>query len=446
MARARYARSGDAYIAYETFGEGAVDLLWITDGFIPIDMMDEEPHLSRVVRRLCSFSRLIRFDRRGVGSSDPCVPEDPPTMEQWCDDVLAVLDEVGSERAAVLGANEMGQLGLLLGASHPDRVSHVIVVNAFACLTADLADPSGAKLSDEMLDVMVNDIVAPVADGEGDLVAQLAPSLRADRQFREWFEDAGRRGASPSSARALLRVALGNDVRDVLPAVRTPTLVVHYRDDVATPVQQGRYIAQLVPDARYVELDAADDIWWAAPPDAVLDEIEEFLTGNRGSADPDRVLATVLFTDLVGSTDRLSHLGDRTWRDVLDAHDNLLRRQVDRFGGRAIKTTGDGVLAIFDGPARAIRAACAIRDGAQQLGLESRAGLHAGEIELRDNDVAGIAVHVAARVCAVGAASEVIVTRTVRDLTAGSPVRFTDRGEHQLKGIEDRWNLYAVAN
>ena len=441
-----YARSGDAYIAYEVDGEGPIDLLLITEGFVSIDMMYEEPHLSRVLRRLCSFTRLIRFDRRGVGLSDPCVPANPPTLEQWCDDALAVLDSVGSERAAVLGANESGSVALLLGASHPDRISHVSVVNAFACVTEDVTDPSGAKLADDALERMVEDIVAPNHQTGVDVVAQLAPSLQGDTQFRKWWDEAGRRGASPSSARALLRVGLGSDLREVLPAVRTPTLVVHYRDDVVTPPAQGRYIAALVPDARYAEIEAADDVWWATDPDVVLDELEEFLTGRRGSAEPDRVLATVLFTDLVAATERLSRVGDRKWRDLLDDHDKLVRRQIDRFTGRRIKTTVDGVLAIFDGPARAIRAACAIRDVAQQMGLSSRAGLHAGEIELRDGDVAGIAVHVAARVCALGEANEVIVTRTIRDLTAGSAVEFVDRGDHELKGIQDSWKLYAVAD
>jgi class 3 adenylate cyclase len=446
MAAMRYARSGDAYIAYEVDGSGPIDVLFVTEGFIPVDMMFEEPHFARVLRRLSSFARLIRFDRRGIGLSDPCVPTNPPTLEQWCDDALAVLDAVGSERAAVMGANEAGGVALLLGASHPDRISHVVVVNSFACITEDLADPTGPQISDETLEKMLDDIVTPNDGGAVDIVSEFAPSLGGDAQFRAWWHEAGKRGASPSTARALLRVGLGSDLRNVLPAVRTPTLVAHYRSDVTTPVAHGRYVAQRVPDARYVEVDAADDVWWAADPDPVLNEVEEFLTGIRGALDPDRVLATVLFTDLVASTDQLADVGDRRWRDVLDGHDKMARRQIDRFAGRVIKTTGDGVLAIFDGPARAIRAACAIRDVAQQMGLESRAGVHAGEIEVRDHDVAGIAVHVAARVCDFGEANEVIVTRTIRDLTAGSTVRFADRGEHALKGLDECWQLYAVSD
>ena len=254
------------------------------------------------------------------------------------------------------------------------------------------------------------------------------------------------RKAGRESVDGACAVGLGSDVRDVLPAVRIPTLVAHYRHDVATPVAHGRYLAQQLADARYVEVDAADDVWWAADPDPVLNAIEEFLTGIRAAPDPDRILATVLFTDLVASTDELSRIGDRKWRDVLDGHDKMARRQVERFAGRVIKTTGDGVLAIFDGPARAIRAACAIRDAAQQMGLESRAGVHAGEIEVRDDDVAGVAVVVTARVCALGDPNEVIVTRTIRDLTAGSAMRFIDRGEHKLKGFDERWQLYSVTD
>ncbi|MDQ1386136.1 MAG: hypothetical protein QOG65_3515 [Actinomycetota bacterium] len=445
MTAMSYARSGDAYIAYEVDGSGPIDLLVVTEGFIPVDMMFDEPHFARALRRLGSFARLIRFDRRGIGLSDPCVPANPPTLEQWCDDALAVLDAVESQRAAVLGANEAGGVALVLAASHPDRISHVVVVNSFACVTEDLTDPRGPQMSEDALGRLLDDIVAPNGAGV-DIVSEFAPSLGSDAQFRTWWAEAGKRGASPSTARALLRVGLGSDVRDVLPAVRIPTLVAHYRHDVTTPVAHGRYLAEQLADARYVEVDAADDVWWAADPDPVLNAIEEFLTGIRAAPDPDRVLATVLFTDLVASTDELSRIGDRKWRDVLDGHDKMARRQVDRFAGRVIKTTGDGVLAIFDGPARAIGAACAIRDAAQQMGLESRAGVHAGEIEVRDDDVAGVAVVVTARVCALGDPNEVIVTRTIRDLTAGSAMRFTDRGEHTLKGFDERWQLYSVTD
>ena len=375
MSETRYARSGDAYIAYEVEGEGPIDLIIVTEGFIPCDMMFDEPHLARVLRRLASFTRLIRFDRRGIGLSDPVAASAPPTLEQWCDDALAVLDAVGSERAAVLAANESGLVALVLGAMHPDRMHSVIVINTFAFVPENFAHLDGARITDEALERWLDELVTPSDDG-GSSVEQFAPSLAGDAQFRKWWDDAGRRGASPSTARALMRVLLGSDVRAVLPAVRMPTLVLHYAGDPVLPPIAGRYIAEKVPNVKYVEVDGVDDVWWAGNADAALEEIEEFLTGSRGSAEVDRVLATVLFTDIVASTDQLTEVGDRKWRDVLDTYEGLARRQLDRFAGRSIKSTGDGMLATFDGPAREPRRVrdprCRTPDGPREPGRDTR--------------------------------------------------------------------------
>ena len=442
MRETRYARSGDAYIAYQVEGDGPIDLVIVTEGFIPVDMMAEEPHLARCLRRLAAFTRVIRFDRRGVGLSDPCAPTMPPSLEQWSDDTLAVLDAVGSERAAVLAANESGLVALMLAATHPERVTALILVNAFARALAAPDYPFGMPA--DTVDNWLDGVVDADASGAFDAIREFAPSVAGDEQFQRWWHAAGQRGASPSTARALLEIAFLSDLRDVLPTIAVPTLVLHYRDDVPIAPAHGRYIAENVPNATFVEVDGVDDIWWVGNADAVLDEIEEFLTGTRGVAEPDRVLATLLFTDIVASTDQVAKLGDRDWRELLDRYDVVVRRQLDRFAGRPVKGTGDGVLAAFDGPARAIRAASAIRDAARQIGLETRAGLHAGEIEQRGEDVAGIAVHVAARVCALAGANEIVVTRTLRDLTAGSGISFGDLGEHALKGVPDPWQLYRV--
>ncbi len=440
----RYANSSGAFVAYQAIGEGSRDLLVVMDGFISVDMMDDEPRLARCMARLGSFARLIRFDRRGIGLSDPVSISLPPTLEQWVEDAIAVLDAVESDRAVVLASAEASSVALLLGATHPDRVESVVVVNGFARASADVDYPEGVPA--EKLAELLDRTVASPADGNDDFLMEVAPSVANDAGFRQWWELAGRRGASPGTARALLRVALESDVRAVLPAIRIPTLVVHLRDDPITPTRAGRYIADHVPGARWAEVAGADDYWWASQSaDIVLDEIEEFVTGVLGTPPQSRVLATILFTDIVSSTTSAIEAGDHRWRDMLDSHDRAVRRQLARFRGREINTTGDGFLATFDGPARAVECACAIRDVARQLGVEVRSGVHTGEIELRGDDIAGVAVHIAARVAALAEPSTVWVSRTVTDLVTGSGLRFEDRGSHDLKGVPGAWALFAVA-
>jgi len=441
----RYANSGGAYVAYQAIGEGSRDLLVVMEGFISVDMMDDEPRLARCMARLGSFARLVRFDRRGIGLSDPVSPSTPPTLEQWVEDAIAVLDAVESERAVVLASAEASSVGLLLAATHPDRVRSVVVVNGFARALVDVDYPEG--LPREALAQFVESTVAPSADANSDFLLEVAPSVANDAGFRQWWEEAGRRGASPGTARALLRVAMESDVRAVLPAIRVPTLVVHLRDDPLIPIPAGRYTADHVPGSHRVEVPGADDYWWSSDSaGVVLDEVEEFVTGVLATPPENRVLSTVLFTDIVSSTVRAIELGDHRWRDMLDGHDKAVRRQLARFRGKEVNTTGDGFLATFDGPARAVHCACAIRDAARQLGVEVRSGVHTGEIELREDDVAGVAVHIAARVAALAEPSTVWVSRTVTDLVTGSGIGFSDRGNHDLKGVPGTWALYAVAD
>jgi class 3 adenylate cyclase len=436
----RYADSGGVFVAYQVLGDGVRDLLVVMDGFIPIDTMNDEPRLARSMRRLGSFARVIRFDRRGIGLSDPVSPQAPPTLEQWVEDGIAVLDAVGSKQAIVLASSEASPVGLLLAATHSDRVSALVLVNGFARALVDDDYPQG--LAPEVIAELL-DTTNPLTAATVDHVAQFAPSAADDPQFRQWWNETGRRGASPATARALLRVALESDVRAVLSTIRVPTLVAYLRDG---PVSVGAtYVAEHVRDAVLVEVPGADDYWWASDAArSVLDDIEEFVTGVRVGDDPDRRLATLLFTDIVRSTERASELGDVRWRELLDRHDSAVRRQLARFRGLEVKTTGDGFLATFDGPARAVECACAIRDAAAQLGLEVRSGVHTGEIEMRNDDVAGIAVVIAARVGTLAEPGQVWVSRTVTDLVVGSGLRFTDRGAHTLKGVPGEWNLYAV--
>jgi class 3 adenylate cyclase/pimeloyl-ACP methyl ester carboxylesterase len=442
----RYAQGSGAHIAYEAIGTGPRDVLVVMDGFIPIDTMGDEPRLARSMMRLNSFGRLIRFDRRGIGLSDPVSPGNPPTLEQWVEDAIAVLDAVGSERAVVLASAEASPVGLLIAATHPDRVESLVVVNAYARALWDVDYPVGlpATVVDEALETSIA-LAAP--EPEHDWVFVAAPSAAHDPQFRQWWEQTGRRGASPATARALLRVALDSDVRATLPVIQVPTLVAHLQDEPVIRVAVGRYVADHVRGAKWVEIPGADDYWWASDSaPLVLDEIEEFVTGARSTPLTNRVLSTIVFTDIVASTQQVSAFGDERWRDILDRFDGAVRRQLDRFRGVEVNTTGDGFVATFDGPARAVACACAIRDGARQLGLEVRTGLHTGEIEQRGDDISGIGVHIAARVAALAEPSSVWVSRTVTDLVVGSGIHFDALGDHELKGVPGEWALYAVAD
>jgi DNA-binding SARP family transcriptional activator/class 3 adenylate cyclase len=439
----RYAKSGDVDIAFHESGADSPDILMFSTAVLPIDSMDEEPSLARFNDRLASFSRLIRFDVRGVGMSDAFAPSSPPTLEQWIQDAVAVMDAAGSERAAVFGPRDASLQAILLATTYPDRVSSLIIVNGTARLARADDYPIGVpqRVLDRFLELnMETDAV----ERGFDLLAVAAPSVADDDAFRAWWNRAGNRGASPARARAMQAVYQQADLRPVLPLVRVPTLILHRRDNAMFRADHGRYLAAHIPEAKYVELPGADDLYWVGDADGMLDEIEEFLTGVRPGPRPDRILATVLFTDIVGSTRRVAEMGERRWRDLLDRHDLAVRRQLERFRGQEIKMTGDGVLATFDGPARAVRCGCAIRDAAAQLGLEIRAGVHTGEVEVRGDDIGGMAVHIAARVESLAEPREVLVSRTVVDLIVGSGIETIDRGEQVLDSVPGTWRLFTA--
>jgi class 3 adenylate cyclase len=429
------------HIAYQVLGEGPIDLLLLEADFIPTDAWEEQPLLAHAIRRLASFSRLIRCDRRGIGCSDPISPAAPPTLEQWMDDSLAVLDAVGSERPSVMTAMDAGTLGVLLAATHPDRVRSLVLVNGFARGLEAPDYPWG--WAEDVAIKLTGDTVEP-SEGSGWGLGLVAPSMAGDDDFKRWWDRAGNRGASPATARALLEVYVKSDVRDILSVIDVPTLVVHRTEDKSIAVENGRYLAEHIPGAKLVELPGADDFFWVGEADSLIDKVEEFLTGTRSTPQLERALATVLFTDIVDSTRRASALGDRRWRGLLDEHDQICARHVEGYRGRIVKSTGDGILATFDGPARAIACAGGLCGALQPLGVEIRSGIHTGEIEQRGQDIGGIAVHIGQRVTALAKANEVLVSRTVTDLVAGSGIEFEDRGEHELKGITGLWRLYAV--
>jgi class 3 adenylate cyclase len=439
-----YAKSGDRHVAYQTLGEGPIDLLGLNTGCnIWLDR-DDEPHWSRFDDRLASFSRLIRFDPSGVGLSDPLAGGSRPTIEYWTEDAVAVLDAVGSRRAALLGVSIGGFVAMMLAATHPERISSLVLVHCFARMARDADYPAGWP--QELIDHFVESVTDPSYQGDVvDDLALTAPSLARDVEFRSWWKRAGERSASPATAKAQDVLTTTADVRSVIPLIDVPTLVLHRVDNPFLLIGQGRYLAEHISGAKLIELPGQDHIPFAGETDMLLEEIEEFLTGTRGTTNTDRALATILFTDIVESTKRAAGTGDRRWRELLDNHDRMASRQVHRFGGRQINTTGDGVFATFDGPARAIQSGLAICEGAHQLGIELRVGIHTGEVEKRGDDIAGLAVHIASRVEAMAEPGQVLVSRTVVDLMAGSAIDFVDRGERVLKGVPGTWRLFSVA-
>jgi class 3 adenylate cyclase/esterase/lipase len=435
----RYAKSGDIHIAYQVVGGGDLDVVFFAGWISHLDLAWEDPLRAAFYRRLASFSRLILFDKRGTGLSER--DERSSTMEERMDDVRAVMDAVGSQRAALFGLSEGGPLSMLFAATYPARVRALVLCETLVGGTQDPDFAPGVKA--RRIFASLHEVVES-SWGEGLTLEMFAPSLQRVALSREYMARYERASATPTTAHAHLNWLSDIDVRSVAATLRVPTLVIHRAGDRVIPVDMGRWLAAHIDGARYLEQADENHAPWVGATGELLDAIEEFLTGTQYRPEPSRKLATILFTDIVGSTDTAARLGDRRWAEILDAHHRVVRRELERFHGREIDTAGDGFFATFDGPARAVQCACAIREAVRTTGLEIRAGVHTGEVEVLDDKVAGIAVHIGARVGASAAAGEVFVSRTVTDLVAGSGIKFEDRGEYRLKGTQGSWQLFAV--
>lgn len=432
-----YARSGDLHIAFQVVGDGPIDLVWVPGWISNIDHYWEEPTVARYFNRIASFSRLILFDRRGTGVSDPLTRA--PTLEEQMDDVVAVMEAAGSEQAALYAQLEGGAMAMLFAATHPERTRALVLYEGMPRMA--WAPDYDWALREEERQAWLG-----TAWGDGSRIMQLAPSAAANPRMRRWFAKLERLAASPATAAQLLRMNAQVDVRAVLPSIQAPTLVLHRAETKFVDRRHAQYLAEHIPDARLIEIPGSEVITFGADDDRLLEEVEEFLTGARTSAETERVLATVMFSDIVDSTSRAADLGDRRWRDVLEGVAGAVGSELRRFRGRAVKTMGDGFLATFDGPARAIGCALAVREMARsEFGLDLRTGLHTGEVEVMGRDVGGIAVHIGARILGCAQPGEVIVSGTVKDLVVGSGIGFEDRGERELRGVPGRWRLFAVA-
>ena len=437
----QYTNVGESQIAYQVFGEGP-DLVWAQGFASHIDYRWEEPRQARFLTRLGSFARVILFDRRGVGASDTLPAGAGTSWEDWVEDLTAVLQAVGSERPSLMASLDAGPSVMLFAGTYPERVASLVLVNTNARAQAE---PGYPGVPPEMVEVVLRAFEEGWGKDDGVLVRMVAPDQADDQDFRRWFARLQRSSMTPRRAVEMLRLALTQDARHVLPLIQAPTLVVAVSDFPVVPVELSQHLVDHIEEAELLLLKGASSQTFLLEPDRLLEAIEEHITGEHRPVEPDRVLATVLFTDIVGSTERASEMGDRAWRDVLDRHDEVSRREVVRAGGKLVKMTGDGILATFDGPARAIRSAASIRDDLAHDGVQLRLGLHAGEVEVRGEDVGGIAVHIASRVMALAQPGEVLVSSTVKGLVAGSGLSFEDRGVHELKGIADQWPLHALA-
>ena len=431
--KTQYAKSGDVRIAYQVVGDGPFDLVFVPGFISNLDVAWEEPYRARVWTRLAAFARLIMFDKRGTGLSDRTVGV--PTLEERMDDVRAVMDAVGSQQAALFGISEGGAMSVLFAATYPERTRALVLYGTYGHFSSWVVPPDRIEAA---LDRMEKNW------GTGESLRLFAPSVASDETFKLSWARFERLGASPSAVVALMRMNSEIDVRPILPSIRVPTFIIHRQGDVRVNVEAGRFMARQIPNAKYLELPGSDHMLWTGETERVLDEVEEFLTGSRSAIESDRVLATVLFTDIVNSTKRAETIGDRAWHDVLDRHNALVRREISRHRGHEVRTMGDGFLATFDGPARSIRCALAINEGVEALGLQVRAGLHTGEVEMADDDLSGIAVHIASRVATMAKPGQVLVSNTVRDLVAGSNIRFHDEGSHSLKGLTESVRLFAA--
>jgi pimeloyl-ACP methyl ester carboxylesterase len=436
----RYARSGRVNIAYQVIGDGPLDLIYVPGWVSHVELRWEEPDHARYLRHLASFSRLITFDKRGTGMSDRVPDDQLPGLDVRMDDLRAVMDAAGSERAALFGYSEGGNMCMLFAATHPERTAALITLSCFAkrVWSPDYPWAPTPEAREKEYEVVEREW-----GNEMDL-AHYIPSKMHDREFARRLATYYRNAASPSAAVALLKMNTQIDVRHVLPAIGVPALIMHRTGDRDVNIEEGRWLASQIPGARFVELPGDDHMPWAGDQDSIVDEVQEFLTGLKPSRDIDRVLATVLFTDIVDSTGHIARMGDKAWHDLLEKHHAIVRRELTAFRGRERNVTGDGFFATFDGPARAIRCALGIQDAARRLGLEVRAGLHTGEVELQGDAVAGIAVHIGARVAALARGGETLVSSTVKDLVSGSGLRFDDRGTQELKGVPGEWHLFVA--
>jgi len=433
-----YTRSGPVNVAYQTVGDGPRDLVLVPGWVSNIDVFWEEPAYARFLRQLAGFSRLILFDKRGTGLSDRVT--DTPTLEERMDDVRAVMDAVGSERAALIGYSEGGPMCALFAATYPERTTALIMVGSYARRVRAPDYPYGPtpEQRDAFLESIEEQWGTPFA------LDIRAPSVAGDERFRQWWARMLRMSASPGAAAALTRANAEIDIRHILPSIRVPTLIVHARGDQTLEIAHGEYLAANIPGARLVVIDSDDHLPWLEGSEAILRHVEEFLTGVRPVAVRDRVLCTIMFTDIVDSTKEAVARGDRQWSDLLDAHHAAVRRELTAYQGREINTTGDGFVAVFDGPARAIQCADAVAAALRQLGLRVRIGLHTGECEVDGDSLTGLALHIAARISDLAPADGIVTSRTVKDLVAGSGIGFDDFGVHALKGVPDDWQLYQV--
>ena len=437
----RYARSGDVSVAFQVFGSGPFDLVYVPGWVSNIELMWENPRVASSLERFGAFARVITFDKRGTGLSDRVAGY--PTLEQRMDDVRAVMDAAGSNRAALFGHSEGAGMCILFAATYPDRTRALITYGGFAKRMRTDDYPWAPTLESRLA-------AADQLEREGwaigvDDLSYYAPSLAGDAQMARWFASYSRQSASPGAAAQMLRMNTYVDVRAVLPTIRVPTLVLQAIDDRDVDVRDGQFIAEHIPGAKYVELPSGDHMWWVSHQDEIVSEIQEFLTGSRPAVDTDRFLATSLFTDIVGSTARVAEMGDRSWRGLVERHHAVVRDELARHRGIEQDTAGDGFYATFDGPARAVRCALAVRDRVRELGIEIRAGAHTGECEQIAGKVGGLATVIGARIRELAAPGEVLASATVRDLTAGSGLRFDDRGVHQLKGVPGEWRVFAAS-
>lgn len=437
----KYVKTQGGYVAYRVFGSGPIDILFISNWCQNVELMMEEPSLARFINTLASAGRVICFDKRGSGMSDPVPLSAIPTVEDWMDDAREVMDDIGSESVFLIGDTEGGPMAMLFAATYPNRTTSLTLVNTFARFIRDDDYPEGMPRAtvDKMTELYEHNW------GTSGFIPLTAPSAIGDRRFGDWFAKYQRQCMPLGASIAVYKWIIEFDIRSILPTIRVPTLVLHRADNQHYRVDFGRYIARNIPDAKLIEIPGADCFpYHAGDPTPVLNEILEFITGNKNIVEEDRVLTTLMFTDMVGSTALASKLGDKKWGDILELHHKLVRSKIEQFQGEELQTTGDGFLVIFNGPARAIRCAKQIAEDIRTLDIDVRIGLHTGEITLYTDQAEGIAIHIAARVMAIAGPREVLVSRTVRDLVVGSGISFNDRGTHQFKGVPDSWQVFSV--